>query len=355
MTKFLLAGGGTGGHVNPMLALAQDLRAKGHDVSCLGTKEGLESRLVPERGFELLTIERLPFPRKLSLSAISFPFRFARAVWQIRNLIMKRGFDSVVGFGGYASAPAYVAAKLCKKQLVIHEANALAGIANRLGAKLTKQVAVAFPNSDLKPSKVTGMPIRQEIVDSVAGYEKQQARVELGLDPLMPTILVTGGSLGAKSINDAVIEALPAIVAAGIQVLHICGDRAGLSELKEPGYVRMAYCARMDAAMAAATIAVSRAGSSTVSEFCAVGLPAIYIPYPVGNGEQRFNALSVVEAGGGRIVEDKDFDLNYILQELIPVVSHSSTLNSMRKAAFSVGIPDATQRLSAMVLGSDNT
>ena len=355
MTKFLLAGGGTGGHVNPMLALAQDLRSKGHEVVCLGTKEGLESRLVPERGFELLTIARLPFPRKLNASALVFPFRFFRAVSQISKMIRDEKFDVVVGFGGYASAPAYVAARLRRKPLVIHEANALAGIANRLGAKLTKFVAVAFGNSDLKPATLTGMPIRQEIVDSVAGYDQQQARVELGLDPLMPTILVTGGSLGAKSINDAVIGALPAILAAGIQVLHICGDRAGLLDVSEPGYVRMAYCGRMDAAMAAATIAVSRAGSSTVSEFCAVGLPAIYVPYPVGNGEQRFNALGVVEAGGGKLVADKDFDLNYILQELIPVVSHTSTLNSMRKAAFSVGIPDATQRLSAVVLAADNT
>jgi UDP-N-acetylglucosamine--N-acetylmuramyl-(pentapeptide) pyrophosphoryl-undecaprenol N-acetylglucosamine transferase len=355
MTRFLLAGGGTGGHVNPMLALAEDLRAKGHEVSCLGTKEGLESRLVPERGFELLTIQRLPFPRKLSLSAISFPISFLTAVFQIRTMIKKGKFDVVVGFGGYAAAPAYVAAKLCGKTLVIHEANALSGIANRIGAKLTKNVAVAFANSDLKPSTVTGMPIRQEIVDSVAGYDQQQARVELGLDPVVPTILVTGGSLGAKSINDAIAQALPAILAAGMQVLHICGDRAGLPDLKEKGYVRMAYCQRMDAALAAATVAVSRAGASTVSEFCAVGLPAIYIPYPVGNGEQRLNAEGVVSIGGGKMVPDSGFDLAYILRELIPMVSHTATLNKMRKAAFSMGIPDATQRLSALVLAADNT
>lgn len=340
--------------MNPMLALAQDLRAKGHEVLCLGTREGLESRLVPERGFELLTIPKLPFPRRPSLGALLFPFRFISAALNVVSMIRGRGIEAVVGFGGYASAPAYLAAWLSRKTLVIHEANALSGIANRIGAKFTKHVAVAFPNSDLKGT-LTGMPIRQEIVDCVAGYDQGQARIELGLDPMMPTILVTGGSLGAKSINDAVLQSRPSINAAGIQILHIVGDRAGLPDASEPGYVRIAYCQRMDAAIAAANLAIARAGASTVSEFAAVGLPAIFIPYPVGNGEQRFNALASEEAGGCKVVLDQDFDSEYILNQVIPLVSHTKTLNQMRKAAFSTGIPDATQRLSALVLSAVNT
>ncbi|MCF8528329.1 MAG: undecaprenyldiphospho-muramoylpentapeptide beta-N-acetylglucosaminyltransferase [Aquiluna sp.] len=355
MTRFLLAGGGTGGHVNPMLALATDLESKGNRVICLGTKEGLESRLVPERGFELITIAKLPFPRKFDLKALAYPIRLLVATAGVLKTIRRLKIDAVVGFGGYASAPAYIAAWLSRTPLVIHEANALAGIANRLGAKLTKNVAVAFPNSDLMPAILTGMPIRQEIVDCVAGYDQGQARIELGLDPMMPTILVTGGSLGAKSINETVIAALPAIRAAGVQVLHIVGDRAGLPDLREPSYVRMAYCQRMDAAIAAANLAISRAGSSTVSEFAAVGLPAIYIPYPVGNGEQKFNAATLIEAGGGKLISDKDFSVDYVLREVIPLLSHTKSLIQMRKAAFSTGIPDATQRLSALVLSAVDT
>ncbi|MEY3625032.1 MAG: undecaprenyldiphospho-muramoylpentapeptide beta-N-acetylglucosaminyltransferase [Actinomycetota bacterium] len=161
MTRFLLAGGGTAGHVNPMLALAQSLRGLDHHVITLGTKEGLESRLVPERGFELLTIARLPFPRRLTLAALVFPIRFLVATTEVLGMIRRHRIDAVVGFGGYASAPAYVAAFLARKPLVIHEANALAGIANRLGAKLTKHVAVAFPNSNLGEAAITGMPIGQ--------------------------------------------------------------------------------------------------------------------------------------------------------------------------------------------------
>ena len=355
MTNFLLAGGGTAGHVNPMLALAQALRAMDHEVVTLGTKEGLEARLVPQRGFELLTIARLPFPRQPSGYAVAFPFRFLGATFQVMKMIRERKIDCVVGFGGYASAPAYLAAYLSRKPLVIHEANALAGIANRIGAKLTKSIAVAFGNSDLKPAALTGMPIRPEIVDSVAGYDKGQARVELGLDPMMPTLLVTGGSLGAKSLNETILASLEQLKAAGIQVYHIVGDKAGLGEVKEPGYVRVSYCDRMDAAIAAADLAVSRAGSSTVSEFTACGLPAIYVPYPVGNGEQRFNAIEVVEAGGGKLVADRDFTPQFVTSEVIPILSHTATIKRMSEAAKSKGIPDATERLRTLVLAAVNT
>ena len=352
--KFLLAGGGTGGHVNPLLSLAEQLRAEGHEVYALGTKEGLEQRLVPERGFELLTVKKLPFPRKLSLGALGFPFQLISESIKVAKIISRREIDAVVGFGGYASPPAYIAAWLSRKPLVVHEANAIAGYANKLGAKLGGKVAIAFPNSNLS-GELTGMPIRSEILDSLADYDKGQARVELGLDPMLPTLLVTGGSLGAKSINETVIQSLETLNAAGIQVLHIVGDRAGLDEVSEPGYRRMSYCLRMDAAIAASDLAVSRAGASTVSEFAAAGLPAIYIPYPVGNGEQRLNALTVVEAGGGLLVNDKDFDADYVANRVIPILSHSSTLKKMSQAAKSVAIPDATARLRDLLLSSVNT
>jgi UDP-N-acetylglucosamine--N-acetylmuramyl-(pentapeptide) pyrophosphoryl-undecaprenol N-acetylglucosamine transferase len=232
----------------------------------------------------------------------------------------------------------------------VHEANALAGFANKLGARLTNWVAVTFPNSNLQGARVTGMPIRGEIVASVSGYDQQQARVELGLDPMLPTLLVTGGSLGAKSINDSIAASLGQLNAAGIQVLHIVGDRANLEDLSEAGYRRMAYCKAMDVAISASDFAVSRAGASTVSEFAATGLPALYIPYPIGNGEQRLNAASIVKAGGGLFIEDAEFNAEYISSTLIPLISHKKGLLKMSKAAKSEAIIDATQRLSDFVL-----
>jgi UDP-N-acetylglucosamine--N-acetylmuramyl-(pentapeptide) pyrophosphoryl-undecaprenol N-acetylglucosamine transferase len=270
------------------------------------------------------------------------------------KLIHKHSIEAVVGFGGYASAPAYLAAYLARKPLVIHEANAKAGIANKIGAKLTKYVAIAFENSDLSGA-ITGMPIRPEILESISGYDKGQARVEMGLDPSLPTLLVTGGSLGAKRLNDAVVTALPKLRAAGIQVLHILGNSSDLPTKQEPGYCSMNYCDRMDAAIAASDFAISRAGSSTVAEFSAVGLPAVYVPYPIGNGEQQFNAVSVTEAGGGLLCLDRDFDAAYIEREVIPLISHSATLRQMGLSARSKGIPDSTLRLRDLVLESVNT
>ena len=353
--RFLLAGGGTGGHVNPLLALAELLRSEGHEVIALGTGEGLEQRLVPERGFELVTIPRLPLPRRLSPSVLAFPLRLLAASFKVRSLIRERNLNAVVGFGGYASAPAYLGAWFAKVPLVIHEANAIAGFANRLGARFTKHRAIAFPNSNLAGGTVTGMPIRKELVEGALSYDSGQARVELGLDPLLPTLLVTGGSQGAKSINEAVIEALPDFNNAGIQVLHIVGEKAGLEELSTSGYLRLAYCDRMDAAIAASDLAISRAGASTVSEFAAAGLPAVFVPYPVGNGEQRHNATSVIDAGGAELCEDSALNAEFIAERVIPILSHKATLKKMSEAARSTGIQDAAERLRDMLYSAVDT
>ena len=353
--RFLLAGGGTGGHVNPLLALAELLRSEGHEVIALGTEEGLEQRLVPERGFELVTIPRLPLPRRLSPSVLAFPLGLLAASLKVRSLIRERNVNAVVGFGGYASAPAYLGAWFAKVPLVIHEANAIAGFANRLGARFTKHRAIAFPNSNLAGGTLTGMPIRKELVEGALSYDSGQARVELGLDPLLPTLLVTGGSQGAKSINEAVIEALPDFNNAGIQVLHIVGEKAGLEELSTSGYLRLAYCDRMDAAIAASDLAISRAGASTVSEFAAAGLPAVFVPYPVGNGEQRHNATSVIDAGGAELCEDSALNAEFIAERVIPILSHKATLKKMSEAARSAGIQDAAERLRDMLYSAVDT
>ena len=341
--------------MNPLLALAELLRSEGHEVISLGTDEGLEKRLVPERGFELVTIPRLPLPRRLSPSLPAFPLKLIAASLKVRSLIRERSIDAVVGFGGYASAPAYLGAWFAKAPLVIHEANAIAGFANRLGARFTKHRAIAFPNSNLAGGTLTGMPIRKELVEGALSYDSGQARVELGLDPLLPTLLVTGGSQGAKSINEAVIEALPDFSNAGIQVLHIVGEKAGLEELSTSGYLRLAYCDRMDAAIAASDLAISRAGASTVSEFAAAGLPAVFVPYPVGNGEQRHNASSVIDAGGAELCEDSALNAEFIAERVIPILSHKATLKKMSDAARSTGIQDAAERLRDMLYSAVDT
>jgi UDP-N-acetylglucosamine--N-acetylmuramyl-(pentapeptide) pyrophosphoryl-undecaprenol N-acetylglucosamine transferase len=353
MTNFLLAGGGTAGHVNPLLALADAIRAdsSSHEIFALGTEEGLESTLVPARGYKLLTIARLPFPRKINTYAISFPARFISAVRACEEIIRQKKIEVVVGFGGYASAPAYLAAKRQGIPVVIHEANALPGWANKFGSKFAKAVGVAFRETPLKNADYVGMPLRKEIEDLAKGADKNAARKYFSLDARTVTLLVTGGSLGARKINQTIEESRDLLAAAGIQIIHIVGGKSEFDEVSESDYRRMKYCDRMDLAIAASDFAVARAGASTVSEFAAVGLPALYVPYPVGNGEQKLNVQGLVASGGGEMVPDSDFTTKYVAEKLIPLISNSKKLQAMSAAARAYGSPDGTARLLKLVKG----
>lgn len=351
MTTYLLAGGGTAGHVNPLLALADLVseREPAAGVVVLGTAEGLEARLVPERGYELQTIDRLPFPRRPNAYALGFPARYARAVRRVRELIRERGVDVVVGFGGYASAPAYRAAHLERIPYVVHEANAKPGLANRQGARRTPYVGVTFEGTPIRSARVTGMPLRPEITGLDRAALRSEAREHFGLDPERRTLLVTGGSLGARAINRGIGGSAAAIVASGAQVLHVWG---GLTELEDPGvpgYRVIPYCDRMDLAFAACDLAVSRAGSTTVSELSGLGVPAILVPYAVGNGEQRFNAAGVVRAGGALLVEDEELTPEWVRDTLIPLLGDEDRLREMSGRAKGAGALDGTERLYDLV------
>ncbi len=353
MTTYLLAGGGTAGHVNPLLALADRIKLHEPDavVIALGTAEGLESRLVPLRGYELVTVARLPFPRRLNKYAFGFPAKYRKAVSEVRELIRSRGVDIVVGFGGYASAPAYDAAVAENVPFAIHEANALPGMANRRGSKKAAAVGVAFEGTPLKNAVLVGMPLRVEIENLVKGYDKASARKHFGLDESTVTVLVTGGSLGAKRINETIANSRHVLAAAGIQVLHIVGGRSELPEVHEANFVRISYCDNMELAIAAADVAVARAGAATVSEFSAVGLPAIYVPYPVGNGEQALNARSAVAAEAAIMVKDADFTPDYVASTIVPLVSDSKRIATMSASTALVAISDGAERMYRLVAG----
>ena len=353
MTNFLLAGGGTAGHVNPLLALADAIRVDSpeHKVFALGTVEGLEQQLVPAKGYELLTVARLPFPRKLNGYALRFPAAFSRAIADCVRILQIKNIDVVVGFGGYASAPAYLAAKKLGIPIVVHEANALPGWANKLGSKYAAATGVAFKGTPLKQAKFVGMPLRKEIESLVGNADKSSARKYFDLDPNTITLLVTGGSLGARKINQTIEDSRKLLSAAGIQVLHIVGGKSEFDEISETDYKRIKYCDRMDLAIAASNFAVARAGASTVSEFAAVGLPALYVPYPIGNGEQKLNVKDLVAAGGGELVLDQDFTPEFVAEKLVPLISNTKVLEKMSSAAKENGISDGTARLLQLVQG----
>ena len=354
MTRYLLAGGGTAGHVNPLLAVADRLRRDdpGADVLVLGTREGLEARLVPERGYELVTIPKLPFPRRPNAAALRFPGEYRRTISRVGALIRERGIDAVVGFGGYAAAPAYSAARRASVPLILHEANARPGLANRLGARYTPYVGVAFEGTPLPHARFVGMPLRVEIEELDRAAARPEALQAFALSEDRPTLLVTGGSLGARRLNQTIADRAEALVAAGYQILHIQGGRG---ELRDPGidhYRLIDYCDRMDLAFAITDFAVARAGAATVCEFAALGIPAVYVPFPVGNGEQRFNAAGVVAEGGGILVDDAAFLPAWVDAQLLPLLAARDRVAEMGRRAAAAGVRDGSDRMVSLIRSS---
>lgn len=353
----VLAGGGTAGHIEPALALADVLRSRGETVTALGTARGLETTLVPARGYALDLIPPVPLPRHLTLDLLSVPFRLRRAVHATRSVLTQRKADVVVGFGGYVALPAYLAARH-RVPVVVHEANARAGLANKVGARWAARVAVTYAGCGLRDGEVVGLPLRPAIATLDRAARREEARAAFGLHD-RPTLLVTGGSQGARRINDAVTAAAPVLDAAGVQVLHATGAknaddvrealaRNGFSG-DEPPYVAVPYVDRMDLAYAAADLALCRAGAMTVAEVTAVGLPAVYVPLPIGNGEQRLNAMDVVAAGGGLLVADEDLTAGWVGAQVPALLHDADRLAELTKAAASCGRPDAGERLADLV------
>ncbi|HYN28550.1 MAG TPA: undecaprenyldiphospho-muramoylpentapeptide beta-N-acetylglucosaminyltransferase [Dermatophilaceae bacterium] len=350
----LLAGGGTAGHVSPLLALADALRRRHEDVrvAALGTAEGLESRLVPSRGYELRLVPRVPLPRRPSADLLRLPAALRRAVAAAGTAIEETGAEVVVGFGGYVSAPAYLAARRRGVPVVVHEQNARPGVANRLGARVATSVAVTFPGTPLPRATVTGMPLRREVALLDRAARREEGLAHFGLDGRWPTLLVTGGSLGAQRLNDAFAGAVDGLRAAGVQVLHVTGAGKEFDVVPAgvgPPYVVVPYVDRMDLAYAAADLVLARAGASTVCELTAVGLPAVYVPLPIGNGEQRLNAAGVVAAGGGLLVDDAELATAWVLEHVPALLHDAPRLEAMSGAAASVGERGGDELLAALV------
>jgi UDP-N-acetylglucosamine--N-acetylmuramyl-(pentapeptide) pyrophosphoryl-undecaprenol N-acetylglucosamine transferase len=359
--RVVLAGGGTAGHIEPALALADALRLadSGISVTCLGTKRGLETRLVPLRGYALELIPAVPLPRSVTPQLLTVPGRLASAVHTAGQILERVHAEVLVGFGGYVSAPAYLAARRKGVPIVVHEANPSPGFANKLGAMFTTHVFTSQPDTKIKNGQYLGLPIRRDIAELNRLAEGDRARNLFGLRPDMPVLLVFGGSQGAQSINHALAGAIGSIRDSGIQVLHVTGPN-NASEVASPAlsmsagavpYVSVPYIDDMKMAYAAADFALCRAGAMTCAELAAVGLPAAYVPLPHGNGEQRLNALPIVRAGGGLMIDNEELTAEWITSTLLPVLTNIDQVYAMSQATASLGRRDADRMLARAVIG----
>ena len=362
--RVVLAGGGTAGHVNPLLATADQFRAEGAELIIIGTEEGLERTLVPAAGYKLVTIPKAPIPRRPSTDLFRLPGKLSSAVKKAKAVIS--GSDVVVGFGGYVAAPAYLAAASLGVPFAVHEQNAIPGWANKLGARKAAAVGLTFRDTELYAkhgfTEVTGMPLRKAVVELGEARSTEQGRLEarrraaqhFGLNPDLPTLLITGGSQGALKLNTVFADAL-SFFPSDVQVLHVSGIGKAESVLEalgeDPGipWVVREYEDRMDLAFAAADLVVSRAGAGAVSELMFLGLPAVYVPFPIGNGEQALNARDQVDAGGALLVEDQDLDAGVVSDVVIPLLLDSQALSEMSERSRRVSPGDGAKNLVRLI------
>ena len=366
--RVLIAAGGTGGHVFPGLALARTLVARdpATTVSFAGTTRGIEGRSVPAAGFEVDMLPILPLSRRLSVETVLSPGAAVAGVGAATRLLKRRRIDVVAGMGGYVTLPVAMAAKLSGIPVVLHEQNAVPGIANKLAARVATTVALGVAEAAAAfggaRTVVVGNPVRPELAHLDRDALRTEALTAFGLDPARRTLFVFGGSQGARRINNALIDATASWPRPDtIQVLHACGKRdedavrAGWAAV-EPRGLRVQvvpFVDRMDLAYAATDLAVTRAGALTVAELTVAGVPAVMVPLPHATaGHQAANAAVLAAAGGVVHIPDAELTGPRLAEEAAVLLDDPGTLASMGKVMRDLARPQAAEDLADTVLAA---
>jgi UDP-N-acetylglucosamine--N-acetylmuramyl-(pentapeptide) pyrophosphoryl-undecaprenol N-acetylglucosamine transferase len=358
----VVAGGGTAGHVLPGLAVARALVGAGHPpdtIHWVGSETGIEGRLVPEAGFGITLLPGRGIERRLSAASVAATFNLGRAVARALGIVSRLRPAVVVALGGYASVPCALAAVRHRVPVVVCEQNAVPGAANRLVGRFARAAAVSFPGTALPRAVVTGNPVRPEVLAVDRRRDRDSARRALRLPLDRRVLTVFGGSLGARRINFALLSALEGWAGRGdLAVRHVVGRRDwkmvqdAVPQLPEAGvaYEPVEYEDRMDLVLAAADLAVCRAGATTVAELAVVGLPAVLVPLPGAPGDhQTANARHLADAGAAVLVPDAELDGARLAAEVDTLLGAPDRLQAMSEAAAGVARRDAAQQVAALV------
>lgn len=351
--RWVISGGGTGGHVTPALALGEILREDGEAVLFVGTRRGLENRLVPEAGFTLESLDSRPLIARSLVERILGLLALLRATWQARRLLARFGADRVIAVGGYASAPAALAAAWRRTPMVLVNTDVLPGAANRLLARFARRIFVGFPRAAENFGRararveVSGVPLRRALRDAFA---KQAEPRDVGAGR---RLFVFGGSQGARQINDVMIAALPALakLRPPVGIVHQSGeaDRERVSKAyREAGLAAevVAFESDMPSRYRAADLVVCRAGAISIAELTLAGRPALLIPLAhVGGGEQFANARVLEEIGAARSLDSRALDEQSFAQALLALLEDPAALTRMGEAAASLARPDAARTI----------
>lgn len=338
--KVVFAGGGTAGHIQPALAVARLWRQShpADQIVFLGTSSGLETKLVPAAGFDLELITRVRVPRSLSLDLLKVPISLRRSMSESKRIL--KDADLLIGFGGYVCAPAYLAASSLKVPIVIHEANAEPGWANRLGARFTDALAVglAVSHGAFAQALITGLPLRDDIASIMVANRnadektwseiREKARRDLGIPTSNKVILVFGGSQGSQAINAVIENVRKQINERSITIVHSVGASNALPT-SDAKYLAFSYIQDMATAYLASDVVIARSGAITCSEVRALGKYALFIPLPIGNGEQSVNADHLAETGRARVLDQKSFTPTWLLDNMDSMLALSNQFSNL--------------------------
>lgn len=358
--KILITGGGTGGHVFPAIAIADAIKKMrpGTEFLFVGANGKMEMERVPQAGYAIEGLNIAGFQRSMSVRNLSFPFKLLNSLWKARKIIRRFQPDVVVGTGGYASGPVMRAAQRAGVPTVIQEQNSYAGVTNKILGRKAASICVAYDHMEqfFPAEKIvfTGNPVRSDIL-SLDG-KQQEGLKHYGLDPNKKTIAVIGGSLGARTLNNAMRDNTAFLEKYdGIQVLWQCGKFYEMmynecETAKLPNVHLRAFIDRMDLLYAAADVVISRAGALTISELCLVGKPAVLVPSPnVAEDHQTKNALALVEKGAARLVRDAEAG-DKMLQDALLVLENEALAFSLGESIRQMGRPNAAEAIAREVI-----
>lgn len=359
--RFVITGGGTAGHINPALAVAQELRLLGHQVLYAGTPRGLEARLVPQEGFSYQAFETAGFNRRKPLTLLTSSVKIALSTTRARHWLARSKPDAVIGFGGYVSIPLGLAASQMKIPLAIHEQNSASGMANRFLAKRAQLVALTYESAaqDFKTKGRlvhTGNPVRASLFD----LDRTAARASLDIPADARVLLVFGGSLGAQHINEALLARAEWLLSfPNLHIIHVAGTR-GYEEIKlrlaripaaAGRWHLMDYCDVMGEAYAAADAVVARSGATTLAEISALGKASLLVPYPYAAAdEQTKNAQNLVDAGAALLIPDAHLDDPQFTEKLESLITDEALCEDMRTACLALGSAQARSDLARLII-----
>ncbi len=349
--RIIISGGGTGGHIFPAIAIADEVKKRNPNAAILfiGAEGKMEMEKVPAAGYEIQGLKIVGLKRKLSLSNFLLPFKIIGSLMKARSIVKEFKPQVIVGVGGYASGPALKAATMMKVPGVLQEQNSFPGKTNKILAKSVSKICVAYEGLDQFFPKekivLTGNPVRSEMV--MIDGKREEGIKHYGLDPNKKTILIIGGSLGAKTLNESVTGKLNELEDSGVQLIWQCGKLyySGLKDIEKelPTNVKMVqFIDRMDLAYAAADVVISRAGAISVSELCLIGKPVILVPSPnVAEDHQTKNAMALVNKDAAVLVKDIDAR-GVLVTEVLALLNDSSRCNELSTNIQSLARPNAT-------------